>query len=495
MNKNNKFKLRLLAIFSFVILCIGCTIKSLQNDTFYIIKLGDFIVHHGLDFKDHWCWITNLSYTYPHWLYDVFIYLIYNHFGFPGIYISVIITYIILITSIYVINLKLVKNELMSLIVALICIPTLRIGMTARSQSISYIIFIFEIYFIEELIRSGKKKYIVYLALLSLILANVHATVWLFFFVLFLPFLAEQFIYKIKSRFNIKIHPKLIINKINNFNLVISSLIISFIMGLFSPSKICYSYVFKVMMGNSQNLIQEHLPLIVIKNPMFLGIIILLIFIFTFTNAKIKLRELCMFGGLIIMSLMSVRHTILFFLISSIYISLISMRYLNQKKDRTMDILCTLFLQKKWVYALSFILVLVGGYISFNYNHKYDFVNEKEYPIDAVKYIKNNININQFRIFNNYNYGSYLMFNDIPTFIDSRCDLYLKEFNKKMDIFNDAVNYGYDYETIFKKYNINYVLTDNNNYLYYILNKDTNYIIEYNDDFFTIFRLNTLEEQ
>jgi len=494
MNKNNKLKLRLFAIFSFIIICIGCTIKPLQNDSFYIIKLGDFIVHHGLDFKDHWCWITNLSYTYPHWLYDVFIYLIYNRFGFHGIYISVIITYIILITSIYIVNLKLTKNELLSLIISLICIPAMSAGIVARSQSISYIIFILEIYFIEELIRSGKKKYIIYLALLSLILANVHATVWLFFFILFLPFLAEQFIYKIKNRFKIKTPIKLIIKKVDHFKLIITSLIISFIMGLFSPSKICYSYVFKVMMGNSQKLIQEHLPLIVIKNPMFLGLIILLIFIFTFTDAKIKLRELLMLGGLTIMSLMSVRHTILFFLICSIYIPLISMRYLNEKKDCTLDILCNLFIKKKWVYALGFVLVLVGGYISFNHNYKYDFVDEKEYPIEAVKYIKNNIDLDQFRVFNNYNYGSYLMFNDIPTFIDSRCDLYLKEFNNKIDIFNDAVNYGYDYEKIFKKYNINYVLTDNNSYLNYALKKDTNYVTEYNDNFFTIFRLNIKEQ-
>ena len=38
-----------------------------------------------------------------------------------------------------------------------------------------------------------------------------------------------------------------------------------------------------------------------------------------------------------------------------------------------------------------------------------------------------NINVDEMRIFNEYNFGSYLLLNDIPVFIDSRADLYTKE--------------------------------------------------------------------
>ena len=34
------------------------------------------------------------------------------------------------------------------------------------------------------------------------------------------------------------------------------------------------------------------------------------------------------------------------------------------------------------------------------------------------------------KIYNEYNYGSYLLFRGIPVFIDSRCDLYTKEYTK-----------------------------------------------------------------
>lgn len=48
-----------------------------QNDTFYTIKIGELIFNKGIDMQDHFT-IHNLPYTYPHWLYDLIIYLIYN---------------------------------------------------------------------------------------------------------------------------------------------------------------------------------------------------------------------------------------------------------------------------------------------------------------------------------------------------------------------------------------------------------------------------------
>ena len=51
--------------------------KVLQNDTFYTIKIGELILNNGIDMMDHFSIHSNLAYTYPHWLYDVFIYLIY----------------------------------------------------------------------------------------------------------------------------------------------------------------------------------------------------------------------------------------------------------------------------------------------------------------------------------------------------------------------------------------------------------------------------------
>ncbi|MDD6878952.1 MAG: hypothetical protein PUD59_01825, partial [bacterium] len=85
--------------FLILILIYGSSLvyKTFQNDTFYTIKIGEFIIKHGIDMKDHFSFHANLMYTYPHWLYDVFIFFMYTLGGFKGIYISSIILFIILI--------------------------------------------------------------------------------------------------------------------------------------------------------------------------------------------------------------------------------------------------------------------------------------------------------------------------------------------------------------------------------------------------------------
>ena len=59
------------------ILGVSLLRKPLQNDTLYTIKIGELILDNGIDMMDHFSFHTNLAYTYPHWLYDVFIYLVY----------------------------------------------------------------------------------------------------------------------------------------------------------------------------------------------------------------------------------------------------------------------------------------------------------------------------------------------------------------------------------------------------------------------------------
>ena len=75
---------------------MACVLPKIffENDTFYTIKVGESILKHGLDMVDHFSWIPNLSYTYPHWLFDVPIYLVHNAFGNLGIHIFVIISFL-----------------------------------------------------------------------------------------------------------------------------------------------------------------------------------------------------------------------------------------------------------------------------------------------------------------------------------------------------------------------------------------------------------------
>ena len=78
--KNIKF--HILAIFCIIIFCASICPVTMQNDTYYTIKIGEHIINtKTVDMQDPFSW-HELPYTYPHWAYDVMIYLIYNLGGF-----------------------------------------------------------------------------------------------------------------------------------------------------------------------------------------------------------------------------------------------------------------------------------------------------------------------------------------------------------------------------------------------------------------------------
>ena len=117
-----------------------------------------------------------------------------------------------------------------------------------------------------------------------------------------------------------------------------------------------------------------------------------------------------------------------------------------------------------------------------------EYVPYEEYPVEAVQFIKKNLDVEHIKLYNGYNFGSYLLFQDIPIFIDSRCDLYLKEFNGlNYSIFDDAMEMGYHYEEKFEFYGVTHALVQKDNIFYTILLKDQNYTVIYKDKNFVLF--------
>ena len=138
------------------------------------------------------------------------------------------------------------------------------------------------------------------------------------------------------------------------------------------------------------------------------------------------------------------------------------------------------------------------------------YIRATSYPIEATTWIKENLDLNNIKLFNDYNYGSYLMMNDIPVFIDSRCDLYTPEFNGEFDWKTKKFNGGRDifkdymdistvatnYDGKFKEYGITHVICKGNSKLKMLISKDSGYKQIYKDGSFYIYeRLNAEAQQ
>lgn len=174
-----------------VLFAFAISPKTLQNDTFYTIKIGEYIYNNGISnlTEDVFSW-HDLPYTYPHWLYDLGVFIVYNIFGQAGIYASTIILASILGLVIYKLCAR-SGNKPVSLVATIGAMYLLEPYIAARAQLLTFILFGLTVFFIEKFLETHKKRYAVFLVIIPLIIANVHCAVFPFYFVLYLPYIAE----------------------------------------------------------------------------------------------------------------------------------------------------------------------------------------------------------------------------------------------------------------------------------------------------------------
>ena len=532
-----------MAIVLIVIFCIAMTPVTLQNDTFYTIKIGEQITKTGIDMQDHFSWHEGLAYTYPHWLYDLITYYIYAGFGMTGIYVATCILTVILGISIYLVNTKIAKNQIVSFILTVIVIYIMKGYIAARAQLVTFILFVWIIYCIEMFLENKKIRYAVGLVLISTLIANLHVAVWPFIFVLFLPYIAEYILavvaditiyrkvnikvsnlriqlltksgkhvdkkleleeklkdiiaqnekVKIKREEELKNPYKIKFHKNPNVKWLILVMIVCAFTGLLTPlGDTPYTYLYKTMEGNTTQNINEHLPMTLIDETEALSAIVVILAILTFTKTKIKLSDLFMIGGLCYLMLASRRQITMFCLIGVLIVNKMICGLLEIYTNNGLERLRNLMTSK--VGYIIMIVVMFGvSYHFYEPKQNDEYIDDSAYPVQACDYILENIDLGKARFYNEYNYGSYMIYRGIPVFIDSRADLYAPEFSgKEDDIFMDFINtsnIGEFYEDTFEKYNITHVITYKNSKMNMIIKEtnDPNYKELYEDDYFTIY--------
>ena len=541
-----KTKFNLIAIVCIIIFCFAITPITLQNDTFYTIKIGEHILNNGINMEQDPFSMHEIPYTYPHWLYDVGIYLIYSVGGMAGIYISTVILSCILGITVYITNKKITKNELVSFLLTLGVMYILTGFIAARAQLVTFILFALSVYFIEKFLETKKKRYAIALIIIPIIIANVHLAVWPFYFIIFLPYIAEYLIYLLedshifykiqKKYYNIKTKKmqkrqaseekmsklqekvdklnnkfqkdlirqenrrkepyKIKMEKRDNTKWLIVILLICVLTGLLTPlGDTPNTYLVKTMQGNTTKSINEHLPMVLIQSEPTIAILIIVVGILMLTDTKIRLKDFFMLGGLIILTLMSRRQLSMLTLIGVYSINRLICDLFNKYDPEGTHKFMTK-ITTGFGAIITILLVILIGVVQFKPKAGNSYINESSYPVQAVKWLKENVNTSEIRLYNEYNYGSYLLYQDVKVFIDSRADLYTPEFNgdSEKDVFSDAVqvaSISRYYEDVFDKYEITHLLIPNNTKMNMFISRDENYKELYKDNNFVIYeRLN-----
>jgi hypothetical protein len=199
-----------------------------------------------------------------------------------------------------------------------------------------------------------------------------------------------------------------------------------------------------------------------------------------FFKTKCRLDLLFLFGGLFMMALTAIRHMALLVFVGSfaffyVVFSALSLVHLYKIRETIKNAIVPL---------LAVLLLSVWG-ISKNQFYYFTYLTPLWSSEDAIDYIEENYDKQNLRLFNDYSFGAYMIFRDVPVFIDSRVNEYTKQFDPDLerDVFDDYIaihNMQNNLHEVIKYYDFDgyYIPTDEPLYQYMLTNPDVELVWE-----------------
>ena len=429
----------------------------LDNDFWFLINTGREILKSGFVTIEPFTIHKGFAFLPQQWLSDIIFYSIYHNFGIFGVYILILILNLFLIILINkVCCLFSYRSKRTCLITIFVDLLILVLFFTSRPQVFDCLIFILELYILELYLRERKYKFLFFLPVLSLLLINLHASMWIMFFVFLIPYYVEFIVSKICKKNVYEILPLIIFT------------VISLLCGLINPYGIkSILYLFNSYGVSEINHLVAEMRSVSIdsfEGKIMFIICIISLYSFYYNKGSNKLRLFLLFLGTLYLGLSHFKG-ILFFLIVLPFILSYNFR-LEIKKDFTVA-----FLYEKIVYIIIIILFSLCVVFLTKLNK-----NNDGYEVFS-DYLNKNAS-KSIKLYTNYNLGGYFEYKGYKCYIDPRAELFLKANNKKEDIFKEYYNIDMDnVEKFLKKYDFDYLLVDKkvDYYLYNHLKKDNMY--------------------
>lgn len=475
------FRYLFLAIIISIAFIYGLSFTTM-NDGFWHIKVGEYIIkNRTVPLHDIFSWYgksMNLKWISHEWLFGIVVYLVYSISGFFSLSVFMgIVNALTVILLYYLIKIR-TKDQWISLFLTSLYLMFLSKDMTLSLRPI----YLSLIIILVTCILLEKKKYL--FAMLALIIGiNVHGGIYPVYIVIFAYYtLFKNNKYFLASVMCIIINP-------NTYNL--------------------YLYTIKSMqeMTFEKGFIKEWgtVPLYDFK----ISLIIIVITALVYALARLSLRDIIFSGAFILLSITSYRQ--LCFLPIAV-IPIIS-PYLKNAIDVVLDNYLfqlklfkntkTLFKVDRKVFLKSLIFVIFEvAFLCTNVKYSYSFfnngmplfkVNPASNPVYASDYINKHPEIKNSHLFSHYNDSQYIIFRGIPSFVDSRADLFMSSYNSNTEAFYDfmlAIEDGYKPENLITKYKFNYILINKSLGIYNTFKSYKNLEIIYGDKNYCIFKVN-----
>ncbi len=431
------------------------------NDFYTLFSVGKYIINNGFPHNLIFTIHSDFTYVPQQWLTCVLFYLIYHYFGRIGMmfFLTFLYAFIFYISYklCYIVSNKRSASTLFSII---ICVLLSFLHVRTRPQMFDYIIILLEFIILEKYFRTDNIKYLFFLPILSILLINFHASSFSLLFIFMIPYFIDTFSFNI---FGIR-------GKKRKRTPLVLSLIAMLISGFINPYGLdMITYIFRSYGNKFINLVVNEMkaPVITDKIGFFVYFVIfsVLFIYFHFKDKQIKARYFFLTLGTIFMTLLNVK-SFSYFVISSFFPLA---DYLSDYFAKDEEFTITKEFKKNYFIAFGFLILITILSFIMGYNNKVANNN-------SIKKIANYLSKEQkkenkkFRVYTNYDNGSYAEFKGLSVYIDPRAEAFLKSNNKKEDIFKEYYMLDYydsDIEKFLNKYNFDYIIVSDDERLYY----------------------------
>lgn len=456
------------------------------NDFWWHIKVGEYISENGaVPTTDIFSWFgveNGISWTAHEWLADLVFFIIHDLFGSIGIYIlsigmAILMTFLLLWQCKAHFN----RNLLIcGLFFALFAVLT-SLFFYGRPHIFSYFLLFFELKILYEFYENSKTRKIYFLPLIAVLWSNLHGGSANLCYILPIAFLIAglfNFTYgRIESyRYDKRSFMKLlIITLLSVVGILINPVGIKVLLYPYE------SFGDTLMMSVISEWQSPDAKIIGDLILFFFPIVLMSIGIISYER-KIRIIDLIVMALFLLLFFRSSRFIILWYIAAAFY----AFRYIPECriKDITKNTRIVV------IVALLLIFLIPTGISVKNTITliKNDKLISKVISEEAVEAVKDD---SPQRIFNDYNIGETLIYNDIPVFFDARADLYAQNH-----ILEDGVSLMYleqansdsdtiyvDVDELIGKYKFDAILILKNRPLYsYLISHPEKYVCEYEDE-------------
>lgn len=465
---------------NFTAFIVGFSFMNM-DDGYWHIKVGEYIIKNKtVPHYDIFSWYgisMHLKWIPHEWLFGIIAYLVFCIKGFKSVSLFIGLISIITLVLLYI----LIKIRSSNSWVALFCVSLYVLfsyreyTITFRPLTISLVIILLMCILLE------KKKYKLGL-LLVIIGINVHGGMYPVYLILFAYYtLFKDYKYFIVAIVSVLISP----NFYDTYLYTIKNL--------------------QEMQYESASIV-EWAPVTLYNTKVSLFIVVIIMLILAMS--KPKFNDILFSIPFVVLSISAKRHliflTVIVLPMVSPYIEGALKNLLSNSvyKLKLYNNVNKLFNVKKDIFIKGTIIAIVEfSFVMINSQYCYDFfyngmqtfkVNSSSNPVYAADYINKHLEIKSSHLLSHYNDSQYLIFRGIPTFVDSRADLFLPSYNKNTEAFYDdmiGLVYNYKPENLLKKYKINYVLINKSYSVYNSFNTLKNLKVIYEDKNYCIFKV------